>query len=149
MNKLLIILSLICISTIAQAQNDTKTVEVDIRGRSCIGGLGICNVNPGNESQKSSSPKKSMRSLSDHHLILALDINQLSPQESYEILSRPLPTSNTEEIYFTQEFDFVFTDEMLEYLGMDIRYNTIKKGDYPLTIIEDHIEIDLELSKTK
>ena len=48
---------------------------------------------------------------------------------------------------FTQPGDLKFSDAVIQALGMDIKFNLLKKGSYPMTIDENAVKITLTLSE--
>ena len=52
-----------------------------------------------------------------------------------------------EIVYFFKKEDYVFNELTLEELNLDVKYATVKKGKYPITISDDKISILFILRK--
>ncbi len=72
--------------------------------------------------------------------------NLLSEEEQKSLLNTTLTKINTSQtIEFVQEDDLVIDSQTLLFLGIASKYNTIKKGNYPLVISDDTIKVTLKL----
>ena len=137
----LIVLPLLCI-----AQTELK-INAEIRGRSCNGGLGLCSVSTTSELQKTNQEIKAKAvKINDTTVVLAFDKTLLSEQEQKSLFNSTFnKITTTETIYFIQEEDLTIDSQTLQLLGIDPKYNTLKKGKYPLAITPDAIKITLQL----
>ena len=137
----LIVLPLLCI-----AQTELK-INAEIRGRSCNGGLGLCSVSTTSELQKTNQEIKAKAvKINDTTVVLAFDKTLLSEQEQKSLFNSTFnKITTTETIYFIQEEDITIDSQTLQLLGIDSKYNTLKKGKYPLVITPEVIKITLKL----
>lgn len=86
--------------------------------------------------------------LSHNTMMIELETTTLSIEDQIKFFGKEYSKiSSNEELTFVQEADYVFSIEALLYLGFDLSYKNLKKGTYPLSIINDKIQISLTLSK--
>jgi hypothetical protein len=129
------------------AQTEAKTLELDIRGRSCIGGLGICTA-LSSETNKSSMKNFNVSKESFNTLLIQIEISKLSVDEQLLFFGKEYAKiSPMETLEFIQDEDFIFDKDTLLYLGVDTRYNLLKKGNYPLKFSKDKVAVTLTLSE--
>lgn len=149
MIKTAITAAIFLISLAASSQNFGKAAQGEFNGRVCDIGRGLCTITPPNTNNKSTTIKNyTTYKQSENTMIIELDTNNLSVEDQKKVFGKEYSkiTSN-EELTFVQEADYVFSLDMLLYLGFDILYKNLKKGTYPLAIIKDKVLITLTLSK--
>ncbi|ESU29164.1 hypothetical protein FLJC2902T_12060 [Flavobacterium limnosediminis JC2902] len=129
------------------AQTEAKELELDIRGRSCIGGLGICTA-LSSETNKTSMKNFNVSKQSYNTLLIQIEINKLSLDEQLLFFGKEYAKITPEEILeFIQDEDFIFDKDTLLYLGVDTKYDLLKKGNYPLKFSKDKVAVTLTLSE--
>jgi hypothetical protein len=132
------------------AQTEAKIIEADIRGRGCLGGLGLCTIQAPQETisgKTNTTPKTSIKLVSPNVFFLEIDKKQLSESEQKSIAGKLLTlVSEKESLSFVQEVDLIIDEKTLIYLGIDPKYNLLKAGNYPLTIISEKISVSFTLT---
>lgn len=146
MKNILYTATLIVLPLLSIAQTELK-INAEIRGRSCNGGLGLCSITSTLEMQKTNQEiKTSAIKINDTTVVLAFDKTLLSEQEQKSLFNSTLSKITTnEKIDFIQEDDLTIDIQTLLLLGIDPKYNTLKKGNYPLIIANDTIKVTLKL----
>lgn len=146
--KHILYLATLLLPLFAMAQTESKIIETDIRGRSCSGGLGLCNIQAPSESGKTlSTSKTTIRILTLDTFILEIDKKQLTESEEKSITDKSLKSiSQSEAMTFIQEADLVIDNDTLVYLGLDSKFNLIKAGNYPMTVTPEKITISFSLT---
>jgi hypothetical protein len=146
MKNILYTATLIVLPLLSIAQTELK-INAEIRGRSCNGGLGLCSVSSTLEMQKTNQEIKTKAlKINDTTIVLAFDKALLSEQEQKSLFNSTLSKiTTTEKIDFIQEDDLTIDIQTLLLLGIDPKYNTLKKGNYPLIIANDTIKVTLKL----
>lgn len=141
------ILAAVMLPAISFAQTETKTIELDIRGRSCIGGLGICtSVTP--ELNKTSMKNFNVSKQSSNKMTLEIEIDKLSIEDQKLFFGKEYAKIAPNEILeFIQDDDFIFDKGTLLYLGFDTKYQVLKKGNYPIEITKNQVTVVLTLSE--
>jgi hypothetical protein len=146
--KIIIIIAtsliLYCSSTIAQ----TKPLEVDIRGRGCNGGSGVCTTGSTGLRQTNTNMKNfNITKLTSKSMVIEIELSKLNSEEQKVFLGKEYSTAiNQEELFFIQEQDFIFDINTLLYLELDPAYRLLKRGTYPLQIVNDSALVTIELS---
>lgn len=129
------------------AQTEAKILELDIRGRSCIGGLGICSE-LSSETNKTSMKNFNVTKQSSNSLLIQIEISKLSPEEQKLFFGKEYAKIAPDEtLEFIQDEDFKFEMNTLLYLEMDTRYSILKKGKYPVQISKETVKVTLTLSQ--
>ncbi len=138
---LVVVLLFATFSTYAQS---AAPIGFDIRGRDCSGGLGLCSAN------KMSDPNNNIaiQKTGKNAFVLTLLRSSLTEDEETSIAGKPFSAlqANLPKT-FTQPGDLKFSDAVIQALGMDIKFNLLKKGSYPMTIDENAVKITLTLSE--
>ena len=81
-------------------------------------------------------------------LILELNISGLSKDDQIKFFGKEYTEITVDEkLTFIQEADYEFSFDVLVHLDLDIRYKYLKKGEYPLEITNDKVQVLLTLSK--
>ncbi len=137
------ILTLFCV--ILNAQNDGNTLEVDIRGRDCKGGIGICTTEISND-ENQNSEKFSLLKISETELQFTIKTKELTIEDQKFIFGKEVQyISETDKIYFNQDYDFELNYDCIKLLGLNSKSSTIKNGAYPIKLINDRAIIILKL----
>ena len=146
MKNILYAATLILLPLLSIAQTELK-INAEIRGRSCNGGLGLCSVSTTSEMQNTNLEIKTKAfKINDTTVVLAFDKTLLSEQEQKSLFNSTLnKITTTERIDFIQEEDLIIDGQTLQLLGIDSKYNTLKKGKYPLVISNETIKVTLQL----
>ncbi len=146
MKNILYIAILIVLPILTIAQTELK-INADVRGRNCSGGLGLCNVSTTSEIQATNQEYKTTAfKLDETTVVLEFNKTLLSEEEQKSLLNTTLKQiTATQSIEFIQEEDVFIDTETLKILGFAPKYNTIKKGHYPLVISNDTIKVTLKL----
>jgi len=128
------------------AQTELK-INAEIRGRSCNGGLGLCSVSTTSEIQKTNQEYKTTAfKLDETTVVLEFHKTLLSEEEQKSLLNTTLSKiTASQTIDFVQEEDVTIDPQTLLLLGIEPKYNTIKKGKYPLLVSNETIKITLKL----
>lgn len=144
-NKLLWLVALL--PAISFAQTVTKSLDLDIRGRSCIGGLGICSsTSP--ELKKTSMKNFNVSKKSFNTILLQIEIAKLSIEEQMLFFGKEYAKIAPNEVLeFIQDEDFIFEKDTLLYLEIETQYNILKKGNYPIELTKDKVAVTLTLSE--
>jgi hypothetical protein len=149
MIKIAITIASFLISLLTFSQNVGKSSQGEFNGKLCDIGRGLCNTTPPNTNDKSASMKNyTTYKQSENTMVIELDINNLSLEDQKKFFGKEYSKiSSNEVLTFVQDADFVFPIETLIYLGYNLSYRNLKKGEYPLAIIKDKILITLTLTK--
>lgn len=131
---------------LSYAQTEAKQLEVDIRGRSCLGGLGLCTAAP--ETNKTTMKKFNVIKYDKNTMLLQIEPSKLTVEEQLLFFGKEYAKiSPNETLEFIQDEDFIFDENTLLYLGFDTKYSLLKKGHYPLEITKDKVTVTLSLSE--
>lgn len=142
-------LSFVLISAFSLAQGGGKDLGADIRGIGCNGGSGLCTA--AKTTNKSSAMKKfTVYKVSTTTMIIEIDPSNLSITEQKSFFGKEYSSiTSNEELVFIQEMDFVFDLDTSLYLEMDPGYRLLKRGSYPISIVNDKIRVTLPLAEFK
>lgn len=137
---------LLSLPLLSIAQTELR-INADVRGRNCAGGYGLCSVSTTTEIEHGNQVIKTTAfKLDETTLVIEFNKTLLSEEEQKSLLNTTLtkinPSQTTE---FVQEDDLVIDSQTLLFLGIASKYNTIKKGNYPLVISDDTIKVTLKL----
>lgn len=128
-------------------QTEEKFLYADIRGRDCYGGSGLCSVMP-TETNKTTLKNIKIVKQSPNTILLEFETDALSIEEQKlhfgKELSKAIPN---EHLFFTQDTDFIFDNNLLVFLNIEPKYNYIKKNKYPLEIQKDKLQITFILTQ--
>jgi hypothetical protein len=146
MKNILYTATLIMLPLLSIAQTELK-INAEIRGRSCNGGLGLCSVSTTSEIQKTNQEYKTTAfKLDETTVVLEFHKTLLSEEEQKSLLNTTLSKiTASQTIDFVQEEDVTIDPQTLLLLGIEPKYNTIKKGKYPLLVSNETIKITLKL----
>ena len=146
MKNILYAATLIVLPLLSIAQNELK-INAEIRGRSCNGGLGLCSVSISSDAKKINQENKlSAFKIDETTVVLEFHNTLLSEEEQKSLLNTTLSKiTASQTIDFVQEEDVTIDPQSLLLLGIEPKYNTIKKGKYPLLVSNETIKITLKL----
>ncbi len=138
--------ALLAFPSFSIAQTELK-INADIRGRNCNGGLGLCSVSSTSETKADNQEfKTTAYKLDESTLVLEFNKTMLSEDEQKSLLNTTISKIDSSHIpEFIQEEEVIVDSEMLLLLGIAPKYNTIKKGNYPLLITDNAIKVTLKL----
>lgn len=140
--KIIILLLLLPFFTIAQIQ---LRIVVDIRGRICNGGMGLCSSN---KLLQNSLATTFIHKSEVNTLIMTFDKQTLTKQEEISIAGKEFnQIVSFEKISFIQNTDLVVDLETLKSLNLNPLYNIIKKGNYPMSSINEKVMVTFKLSE--
>lgn len=141
--KKIFTLTIIFFAVVCHSQAVSPSIGFDIRGRDCGGGLGLCSANVMNESNK----KIMVQMTGENKFILtilrsSLDVNEETSiaGKSFSAIQGDYPST------FTQEGDLEMSKAVVEELGLQAKYNLLKKGKYPMIIEDNVVKITLTLT---
>jgi hypothetical protein len=136
---------LILYSAFINAQNSENKLDIDIRGRECKGGVGLCTIET-NTDKKTSNEKFYLLKISDSELQLTIKIDALTIEDQKFLFGKEFKTiSDIEKFYFNQDYDFELNYETINLLKLTIENPTIKSGIYPIKLLDDRAIILLKL----
>lgn len=149
MIRIIIASTLILLSICAFGQNTGKEAKGEFNGKLCNIGRGLCTVTPPNTDNKSPIMKNlNVIKTTPTSMILELNTNELSREDQIKFFGKEYSKiTATEKMIFIQEDDYEFSFDLLLYLDMDVRFKFLKKGEYPLEIVKDKVQVLLTLSK--
>lgn len=143
--KTIIILVIMLISSTLKAQNSDKNLEIDIRGRECKGGVGLCTIET-NTIQNSNSEKFYLFKISETELQLTIKIEALTIEDQKFLFGKEMTNiSELEKFFFNQDYDFELNLDTTKLLKLNLRNPTIKKGIYPIKLINNNAIVLLKL----
>lgn len=138
-----IILLLFC--AIINAQNSESKLEIDIRGRECKGGVGLCTIES-NTNKNSSTEKFYLLKISETELQLTIKTDALTIEDQKFLFGKEIETiSEIEKFYFNQDYDFELSYETINLLKLTTKNPTIKSGLYPIKLVGNRAIILLKL----
>jgi hypothetical protein len=132
------------------AQNEAKIIDADIRGHACTGGFGLCSLGISTETSlnKTTTPKLVASRQSGNSFVMEMDKQQLTESDQKSLVGKSLTLiSSKETVGFIQEADLIIDEKTLLYLGIDVKYNLLKAGKYPMEIALDKIRVTFTLSE--
>ena len=149
MIKIIITLTAMLITLVANAQTTGKIAQGDFNGKLCDIGRGLCTITPPSTTNKSTTMKNyTTYKKAFNVMLIELDTNTLSVEDQKKFFGKEYSKITTNEtLSFIQDADFEFDFDTLVYLDLDYRYKYLKKGEYPLQIIKDKVQITFTLSR--
>jgi hypothetical protein len=143
--KTTIITILILLCTSLNAQNTEKSLEVDIRGRECKGGVGLCTIET-STNKNSDIEKFYLLKISETELQLTIKTNALTIEDQKFLFGKEIKTiTEIEKFYFNQDYDFELNSETIKLLELTYKNPTIKKGIYPIKLMNDKAIVVLKI----
>ena len=138
-----IILILFC--SIINAQNIENKLEIDIRGRECKGGVGLCTIET-STNKNQDTEKFYLLKISETELQLTIKTEVLTIDEQKFLFGKEIKTiSEIEKFFFNQDYDFELNSETINLLNLNSKKPTIKSGLYPIKLIDNKAVIILKL----
>ncbi len=138
-----IILTLFC--AILNAQNIESKLEIDIRGRECKGGVGLCTIET-STNKNTSIEKFYLLKISETELQLTIKTDALTIEDQKFLFGKEIKTiSDIEKFYFNQDYDFELSYETINLLKLTTKNPTIKSGLYPIKLVDNRAIILLRL----
>jgi hypothetical protein len=138
-----IILILFC--SIINAQNIENKLEIDIRGRECKGGVGLCTIET-STNKNQYTEKFYLLKISETELQLTIKTEALTIDEQKFLFGKEIKTiSEIEKFFFNQDYDFELNSETINLLNLNSKKPTIKSGLYPIKLIDNKAVIILKL----
>lgn len=144
--KIIIIITTSLILYCSSAIGQTKPTGIDIRGRDCNGGSGICSTST--TSGKMTSMKIfNITKLNSKSMIIEIEASKLTIEEQNVFFGKTYAeVLADEQLLFIQEQDFIFDINTLLYLELDPAYRLLKRGTYPIEIVNDTVIVTITLS---
>ena len=143
MKIITIILILFC--AILNAQNIESKLEIDIRGRECKGGVGLCTIET-STNKNTSTEKFYLLKISETELQLTIKIDALTIEDQKFLFGKEIKTiSDIEKFYFNQDYDFELSYETINLLKLTTKNPTIKSGLYPIKLVDNRAIILVKL----
>lgn len=147
MIKIVISVATLLVSMLVSAQATSKALQIDIRGRDCSGGSGLCSVTPPDSLKKSTMKTYNIIKVTSKSMIIEVESSKLSIDDQKYLFGKELSKiTPNEELVFVQDQDYIFDIDTMIYLEMDIGFRMIKRGSYPLHIVEDKVQVAIDLS---
>lgn len=147
MTKIITTLATLLFALAASAQSPPKTIEIDIRGRSCAGGSGICSSNTILNKNTEMKLYNTIK-VSETEIIFEIDNQKLSAEDQEMFFGKEFSKiTPSETLVFIQEQDYLFDTVTLRYLDLDINHPLMKRGTYPITIKDNKVQVAITLSK--
>lgn len=148
MIKIIITITTLLISIIASSQENGKEVQGEFLGNRCNGKNGVCWVDPPNENNKSTTMKNYTAYRQDYNVVMfELDTKTLNTEDQQRFFGKEYSKiAPNETLEFVQEDDYIFDINMMIYLDLDLGWRMMKKGNYPLKIVDDKVQITITLS---
>lgn len=138
-----IILTLFC--AILNAQNIESKLEIDIRGRECKGGVGLCTIET-STNKNTNTEKFYLLKISETELQLTIKTDALTIEDQKFLFGKEIKTiSDIEKFYFNQDYDFELSYETINLLKLTTKNPTIKSGLYPIKLADNRAIILLKL----
>ena len=136
--KSLYILVLLLVQTVAYSQNsENKMAFLDLRGRDCNGGSGICSS--ALENNKAYLSSASFAKLSENKLQITV------PLDYFEKVANNNAGFDKNRKMMLQDEDFLLSKVLLQYFGFSSKQNIIAKGWYPYSVTKNGVAISFVL----
>lgn len=147
MIKIAITLAALLVSMISVAQITGKGLKLDIRGRDCMGGGGLCSVTPPEVENKSDMKKYNIVKLTPTSMMIEIDANNLSVEDQKFMFGKEYDKITPDEkLVFIQDQDYIFDIDTMICLELDMGFRMIKRGSYPLQVVKDKVQVTINLS---
>lgn len=131
--------------TISNAQNSESKLEIDIRGRECKGGVGLCTIET-STNKNQGLEKFYLLKISETELQLTIKIESLTIEDQKFLFGKEIKaTSEIEKFYFNQDYDFELNSETINLLKISSKNPIIMKGIYPIKLVDNRAIIILKL----
>ncbi|WP_329807073.1 hypothetical protein [Flavobacterium facile] len=138
-----IILILFC--AVLNAQNIESKLEIDIRGRECKGGVGLCTIET-STNKNTNTEKFYLLKISETELQLTIKTDALTIEDQKFLFGKEIKAiSDIEKFYFNQDYDFELNNVTINLLKLTTKNPTIKSGLYPIKLVDNRAIILLKL----
>ncbi|HLP63207.1 hypothetical protein [Flavobacterium sp.] len=85
--------------------------------------------------------------LTSKSMVIEIEVSKLTTQEQKSFFGKEYAMiASSEELFFIQEQDFIFDINTLLYLELDPAYRLLKRGTYPIEIVNDTVLVAVTLS---
>lgn len=149
MIKIIITITALLVSMLVFSQKNGKIGQADFRGKGCNGGSGFCNE-PRDTiiNNKSTTMKNYIAYRKDYNVVMfELDPKTLNREDQQRFFGKEYAKiTPNETLEFVQDDDYIFDINMMIYLDLDLGWRMMKKGNYPLKIVDDKVQITITLS---
>ncbi len=139
----IVILVTLMISLTGLGQTKSIPVNIDIRGRDCNGGIGLCSIT---KSQNTSNTNTLMYVTSSGELVLEVNYLKIPVEELMNLLGEPYKTTKS-DYHFTIMDDLTLNEEIKNSLSLTESKGKIPKGYYPAIVVEDVVIIKIPLTE--
>ena len=84
----------------------------------------------------------------DYNVVMfELDTKTLNTEDQKKFFGKEYAKiAATETLEFVQDDDYIFDIDTMIYLDLDLGWRMMKKGNYPLKIVDDKVQITITLS---
>ncbi|SEQ13740.1 hypothetical protein [Flavobacterium urocaniciphilum] len=139
-------LLLFFLSIYSYSQTIYNSLNIDIRGKDCNGGLSFCTIET-NPNSKQISNKYSLQKITENELLFVINIKELTIDEQKNIFGKEIQyISESDTFFFRQDYNFQLKIETCKLLEINPQNSIILKESYPIKIIENKAIIILKLT---
>ena len=148
MIKIIVTLTTLLVSMLAFSQREGKPAQGEFNGKLCDIGRGLCTTSQPIENNKSTTMKNYTAYRQDYNIVMfELDTKTLNTEDQKKFFGKEYSKlSPNETLEFVQDDDYIFDINMMIYLDLDLGWRMMKKGTYPLKIVDDKVQITITLS---
>ena len=139
----IVILVTLLISLSCFSQTKSIPVNIDIRGRDCNGGIGLCSIT---KSQNTTNANTLMYITSSGELVLEVNYSKIPDGELKNLLGEPYKTTKS-NYNFTMVDDLVLNEEILNRLALTEAKGKIRKGYYSAIVVGEVVVIKIPLTE--
>lgn len=148
MIKIAISFAFLLFSLITFSQSTSRAFQGEFNGRLCDIGRGLCAISIPNNNKSITMKNFTITKKATNIIMIELDVKALNIDEQKRYFGKPYAEiTKNEVLVFIQENDFIFPFETLILNDIHPLYQNLKKGNYPLTIVDSKIQITLTLTK--
>lgn len=145
--KLILIVLTTFVLYCPHARAQTKTMNIDIRGRGCNGGSGLCSTSTSGGSTNANMKNFNIQKLTSKSMVIEIETSKLTIEDQKMFFGKEYSNiAADEQVFFIQEQDFIFDINTLLYLELDPAFRLLKRGTYPIEIAGDKVKITVMLS---
>jgi hypothetical protein len=149
MIKFIITATALLVSMLSNSQDNGKATQGEFNGKLCDIGRGLCTTTPPKEYNKSTKMKNYTAYRQDYNVVMfELDTKTLNAEDQIKFFGKEYAKiTATETLEFIQDEDFIFDMDTMIYLDLDLGWRLLKKGSYPIKIINDKVQVFFTLSQ--
>lgn len=125
------------------SQTKHIAVNIDIRGRDCSGGIGLCNIS---KSLNSTDTNAIIYIASTGELVLEVNYFKISSTEIINLLGEPYKTTKS-NYTFAMLYDLALNEEIQNILDLSKSNGKIPKGFYPAAVAKGTMIIKIPLAE--